>query len=62
MNDGHEIICELFISCLDRRIVHNESNPKTLEEPVEVIPGDATEPVFIGNHNFLDFSSNAGVQ
>lgn len=64
MDNGHEVVSKLF----RRRAiffvftVDHDSDSEFLEKPREVLPGNPTEPVLMGNHNFFEISFECSVQ
>ena len=64
MNDGHEVISELFggRGVVVVVTVHFEMDSELLEQPLEVIPGDPTQSVPVGNHNLLEFPGQRSFQ
>jgi hypothetical protein len=64
VNDGHEVISELFggRGIVVVVTVHFEMDSEFREQPLEMVPGNPTQSVPVGNHNLLEFPGQRSLQ
>ena len=62
MQDGEQVSGKFLLRGLFDVIENHESSAVTFDKPKYEFVAESTEPVFVGNHNLLDISTDCGFQ
>jgi hypothetical protein len=63
VNDGKQVLCEFLFSGFSSVLVDSHESGVVLgKDELDEFPCESTEPVSVGNHNFLDQASHRSFQ